>query len=83
MLFACSGDVAWDLGLENERDHKFLRVNAFCAVGNVGGSLTRCAAAPRVDTRKNVAPAATVDDPSSESFGFCGTLLSLGCLLSV
>jgi hypothetical protein len=81
LLFACSGDAAWDLRAETERDYKVFRLNGLCAVENAGNSLPRCDLPARQGP--GAASATSLAWPSLGAPVDCRTLLSLGCLLSV
>lgn len=83
LLFAWSGDVAWDLGAEAEQDHKLLRTSALCTTATAGRFFARGVRPPRLRTEAGTFYAGTPGWPFSCSPSSPGTLLSLGCLLSV
>ena len=82
LLSACGGNVARDLGTEAESDHKILRINVLCAVGNTGSSPTPCLCSTPTDLAEGPSAEPVYRSPSGV-WGSPGTLLSLGCLLSV
>jgi hypothetical protein len=84
LLFVCGGTVTIGLDLEDDREHKLLRIGAsqlFIVVSD--RSPIRQTITPQ--TRANDAPAFTMAARQQSSRGPTtrGTLLSLGCLLSV
>ncbi len=83
LLFACGGDVAWDLAAENEPDHKCLRINALCAVADTRNVPAPPASIPRTCTRDDTASGAPACPSLPGGSASHGTLLFLGSLLSV
>jgi hypothetical protein len=83
LLFAWSGDVAWDAGTGTECDHKVLRINDLCVTARNGGTLAQSVLPLRTPTPARASYAAAVGTPSLRIAPGLETLLSLGCLLSV
>jgi hypothetical protein len=83
LLFAGSGAVAWDHAAEHGPDHKCLRINVLCAVANTGSSSATPGSIPRPCTRDGTTSGVRNCLSLPEFPASCGTLLSLGSLLSV
>ena len=83
LLVACGSDVAWDPVFHGELDHKLLRTNPLHPNAPVDKSSIRCPDAPRVETNGADKRAGVARHRLSRDLAARGTLLSLGCLLSV
>jgi hypothetical protein len=84
LLFAWGGAATWHLGAEDESEHKYLRVSEVYTFSDSGKSPASPAFFPaRPRARKCVVSTASACPSFSGNPASGGTLLSLGCLLSV